>query len=117
MADARFLPQYRIRKAADFQKTYRRRNSAADQQIVVYGGRNGLPYPRIGLSASRRLGGAVLRNRWKRLLREAFRLARPQLPPGVDLIVIPRPGAEPSLATLLESLSRLASRVAKRLEQ
>ena len=89
--------------------------SVADRLIVVYGHRNGLPHPRLGISASRRLGGAVVRNRWKRLLREAFRLTCSQLPEGIDLIVIPRPNAELTLASLVASLPRLAERVAKRL--
>ena len=79
---------------------------------MVFGGPNDLPHPRWGLSVSRKVGGAVVRNRWKRLLREAFRLAREQLPVGVDLVVIPRPNAEPTLAGLLESLPRLAAKVA-----
>jgi ribonuclease P protein component len=75
-----------------------------------------LPHPRLGISASRRLGGAVVRNRWKRLLREAFRLSRSQLPAGIDLVVIPRQDVEPTLASLLESLPRLAARLAKKVE-
>jgi ribonuclease P protein component len=113
--DQRFLPQHRVRRAGDFQRAYRRRVSAADAWLVVYGCPNGLPHPRLGISASRRLGGAVLRNRWKRLLREAFRLSRAELPPGMDLIVVPRPGAEPTLAALMESLPRLAGKLAKKI--
>jgi ribonuclease P protein component len=82
---------------------------------VVFGHRNGLCYPRLGLSVSKRLGGAVVRNRWKRLLREAFRQIRPQLPVGIDLIVIPRISAPPALALLRQSLSRQAQQVAKKL--
>jgi ribonuclease P protein component len=115
--DQRFLPHYRIRRAGDFQRAYRRRVSVADQWIVVFGYRNDLPHPRLGLSVSRKVGGAVLRNRWKRLLREAFRLTRPQLPAGIDLIVIPRAGVEPTLTSLMESLVRLAGRVATKLER
>ena len=113
MSHERFLPQYRIRRTADFRRAYQRRQSAADGTIIVFGHPNGLPYPRLGISASRRIGGAVVRNRWKRLLREAFRLTRTQLPEGMDLIVVPRPNAEPALATLLESLPRLAARLAR----
>ncbi len=91
MGDKQFSPQYRVRRGGDFRRAYQRRSTVADQQIVIFGHPNGLSYPRLGISASRRLGGAVVRNRWKRLLREAFRLTRTELPEGIDLIVIPRP--------------------------
>jgi len=115
MADQRLPRALRIRHGRDFLRVYRRRCTAADQYLVVYGGPNGLGHPRLGMSVSRKLGGAVLRNRWRRLLREAFRLIRPQLPPGLDLIVIPRPEAKPKLAALVASLPRLAERVARKL--
>ncbi len=117
MGDEQFLPQYRIRRAADFRRAYQRRSSAADDRIVVFGHPNGLAHPRLGISASRRLGGAVVRNRWKRLLREAFRLTRSQLPEGIDLIVVPRPNTDPTLASLVDSLPRLAVRVAKKMDR
>jgi ribonuclease P protein component len=115
MADQRFPPAYRIRRQSDFQRAYRRRCSASDQLLVVFGCDNGLTHPRLGLSVSRKLGKAVIRSRWKRLLREAFRLRREQLPVGIDLVVVPRGDAEPTLAELLESLPQLAARVARKL--
>jgi ribonuclease P protein component len=116
MPDERFSPIYRIRRAGDFRRAYQRRCSAADERIVVYGHVNGLPYARLGISASRRIGGAVVRNRWKRLLRETFRLTRVGLPRGIDLVVIPRPNVEPTLKLLMESLPRLAGRLARKLK-
>jgi ribonuclease P protein component len=61
------------------------------------------------------VGGAVARNRWKRLLREAFRLKQANIPSGLDLIVIPRQTAKPELGRLMKSLPALARRLAKRL--
>ncbi len=115
LRDQRFLSKYRIRRGEEFQRAFRRRCSAADERILVYGFANGLSYPRLGLSVSRKVGGAVQRNRWKRLLREAFRLSRETLPTGVDLVIVPRVGIEPALCGLLDSLPALARRVAKKL--
>ena len=66
--------------------------------LVVQGCRNGLAYARLGLSISRRVGNAVLRNRWKRIIREVFRTRRSELPGGLDLVVRPRRGANPVFA-------------------
>ncbi|MDZ7620697.1 MAG: ribonuclease P protein component [Patescibacteria group bacterium] len=115
MPDQRFPPEHHIRRPSDFKRTYERRCSAGDRTLLVFGFRNGLQHARLGLSVSRKVGGAVQRNRWKRLLREAFRLERPQLPPGVDLVVIPRQGVLPALAILRQSLTVLALTVARKL--
>lgn len=106
----------RLRRQADFDRVYRRRCSAADHLLVVYGCESGLLQPRLGLSVSKKVGGAVVRNRWKRLIREAFRLLGCQMPEGIDLVVIPRRGEEPTLEELRKSLPRLAKRVKRQLE-
>lgn len=114
-ADARFPSECRIRRGADFDRAYRRRAAASDDLLLVFGCENQLAYPRLGLSVSRKVGGAPQRNRWKRRLREAFRLSRAKLPLAVDLVVVPKAQAEPPLAELAASLVRLAQRAARRL--
>jgi ribonuclease P protein component len=113
--DAKFPAEYHIRRGADFERTYRRRAAASDGVLLVFACENQLPHARIGLSVSRKVGGAVQRNRWKRRLREAFRLNREKLPRGVDLVVIPKAEREPLLPDLASSLVRLAQRATRRL--
>ena len=115
MADARFPCASRILRRADFERVFRRRSAASDDLLLVLGCENQLPHPRLGLSVSRKHGGAVVRNRWKRGLREAFRVNREQLPPGVDLVIVPKAKAQPPLEELARSLVRLAQRAARRL--
>ena len=85
-----FQPAEHLRRPADFRKVYERRRSVSDAQLIVYACENGLPHLRLGLSVSRKFGGAVQRNRLRRLYREAFRLTRHDMPVGLDLVVIPR---------------------------
>lgn len=115
MTSQRFPAHFRLRSSADFERVYSRRCSASDALLLIYARENDLPYARLGLSVSRKVGGAVVRNRWKRLLREAFRLTRTELPTGIDMIAIPRPGAEPALTALKASLARLVPRAAAKL--
>lgn len=111
----RFLPREHLRSPADFRLVYERRRSVSDEWLIVYARVNGLPYSRVGLSVSKKVGGAVQRNRFRRLYREAYRLTRPELAVGLDLIMIPKKTDPPSLEDLKQSLPRLVAQVAKRL--
>jgi ribonuclease P protein component len=82
---------------------------------VLWAAPNALPQARLGIMVSRRHGSAVARNRLKRLLREAFRLSRAELPAGVDLVCTVQPGVALGLSAALESLRVLARRAARRL--
>ncbi|MGL6094468.1 MAG: ribonuclease P protein component [Fimbriiglobus sp.] len=113
--DARFPARLRMKTPAEFKAVYDRKRSSADDRLIVYAGPNALGHPRLGLSVSKKVGGAPVRNRFKRLFREAFRLTKHELP-AVDLILIPRPHAgEPTLDGVKESLLRLAHQAARKL--
>ena len=110
-----FPASHRMKTPAEFERCYARKKSASDGVLVVYACENELPHPRLGCSVSKKVGGAVARNRYKRLFREAFRLAQHELPAGVDLILIPRPGPEPTLNAVKASLVKLARQAARKL--
>lgn len=110
-----FSKTQRLRTSAEFARVYALKQRASDHVLLLFAARNDLPHSRLGLSVSRKVGRAHVRVRWKRLLREAFRLHQHELPPGLDLIVIPRATGEPTLEALAESLQSLAHRLHRRL--
>ena len=110
-----FPQSRRMKTPAEFDRCYKRKRSASDDLLIVYACENGLDHPRLGCSVSKKVGNAVVRNRYKRLFREAFRLTQHDLPAGVDLVLIPRPGGEPALEALKESLVKLARQAARKL--
>jgi ribonuclease P protein component len=111
-----FSKHSRLLRACDFERVFAARCSVGNASLLVHGSANGLGHPRLGLIASRKWGGAVNRNRWKRVVREAFRLSQHQLPP-IDLVCLPRGQTVPQLHRLLEFLPALAARIDERLQQ
>ena len=82
----------RLSRSAEFERVYRQGKSHANRFLVLYAFPRGEDdEPRLGLSVSRKVGGAVERNRVKRLLREAFAEHTGELPSGHDVVVVARP--------------------------
>jgi ribonuclease P protein component len=88
----------RLSRSAEFERVYRQGRSKGNRFLVLYAFPRGEgdaadDGPRLGLSVSRRVGGAVERNRVKRVLREAFWAEAERLPAGSDYVVVARPDA------------------------
>lgn len=78
-----------IRRRGDFQRVYERGARVRARHMTVFFLPTQLPVARLGIAATRKMGGAVKRNLAKRLIREVFRRNKP--PQGTDIVVIPRP--------------------------
>jgi ribonuclease P protein component len=84
----RFRRTQRIRRRAEFQQIYKNGTRVSGRYYTLFIQPNRLAIGRLGVAATRKLGGAVVRNRAKRLVREVFR--RSGIAPGFDIIVVPR---------------------------
>jgi ribonuclease P protein component len=83
--------KFRLTRSTDFKRVRRTGKSYAHPFVVLVLQASEAPRVRVGVTAGRSVGGAVQRNRAKRLLREAMRPLLPDLLPGWDLILIARP--------------------------
>ncbi|MHB9095231.1 MAG: ribonuclease P protein component [Eubacteriales bacterium] len=75
----------------EFSNVFNHGGSVADRLLVVYSLPNGKPYTRFGLSVGKKVGKAVTRNRFKRILREICRSNLPIIKEGYDCVIIARP--------------------------
>jgi ribonuclease P protein component len=88
---ARFRPSQRLRKKAQFDRVFRRGVRLDGRLFTLLVAANGEDRDRLGLAVSRRVGGAVVRNRARRLLRESFRRLEAAGRPALDVVVLAKP--------------------------
>ena len=74
----------------DFLTLYKKGKYSASKYSVIYVRPNGRPYNRLGITAGKKVGNAVCRNRAKRLIRLAYREAEAELPVGMDIVIVAR---------------------------
>jgi ribonuclease P protein component len=86
--------RHRLSRSRDFDAVYRQGRSVSTRFLVLYWfpREDGTDEPRLGLAVPRATGGAVVRNRVKRQLREAWRALLPRVATGNDYVLIARPG-------------------------
>jgi ribonuclease P protein component len=113
----RFPKSRRILRRGDFVRVQKSsaRVSTRHFLLLLSPGLSATAPPRLGIVASRKVGSAVVRNRAKRLLREAFRLHGELFPPGADVVVIIRSGVENlCLADVRSQLERAAPEIVRK---
>jgi ribonuclease P protein component len=96
MADRARRKRRRLSRSGEFERVYREGRSHASRHLVVYAfprAEGDDADPRLGVSVGRKLGGAVERNRMKRLLREAFWSNAESLRDRHDFVIVARPAA------------------------
>lgn len=82
--------RFRVRKRACFQNAYATGNKRVGAHCVLFAAPAPGPHCRLGVTATKKLGNAVHRNRARRLVKEAFRKVRTQMPAGYDYVVVAR---------------------------
>jgi ribonuclease P protein component len=113
--DERFPKSARLVRQKDFDRVFVTGAVASDSVLVIHGCSNDQGSPRLGLSVSKRVGNSPERNRWKRLIREAFRKQKYQLPQALDLVVRPKKGAVPDYRMISNSMAKLCRQLERRL--
>ena len=113
--DRRFPRSCRLRSRREFVEVYSKGHRVGSSSFTIYGLPNKLGHCRIGLTVSRKIGGAITRNRVKRRLREIFRQQRAGMQPALDLVVnAHRSIRERSYEELDGEFAHVFSRLARR---
>jgi ribonuclease P protein component len=84
---------YRIVRGSDYRAIYDAGLKLYSDSFVLFARANSLGHHRLGITVSRKIGGAVVRNRVKRLFREIFRKSAAEIPPSFDIVINARRGS------------------------
>ena len=109
-----FRPSQRMHTPEEYEAAFAQKHSAGDAVLLVFVSLRTEGPTRLGTSVGKKCGNSVVRHALKRSIREAFRLLQHTLPPSVDVIVIPRPGVNPTMAQVHASLPKLIKKAVKK---
>jgi ribonuclease P protein component len=114
-SDERFPKAVRLLRRREFLEVQQGGQKLPSEGLLGLARPNGLPYSRVGLTVSSKVGNAVVRARLRRLLRELFRKRRSQWPPGMDVVLVVRQSARDSsfaeLSRAFDGLTRKLRRL------
>ncbi len=92
-----------IKSYFEYKKVYSNRDSYGNRNLVLYKKSNGLEYSRIGITAKKKIGNAVVRNKIRRRLKEICRVNMDTIKPGYDLVFVVKDSAPDISFKKLES--------------
>ena len=104
-----------LRRKAEFDRAFRKGFRSVGRMISVHVIPNDLGHCRLGMAVSRAVGGAVLRNRIRRQLREAFRLNQHSFPVACDIVIVPRrPWRSPAFNEIADEFVKVVKKTLER---
>ena len=111
-SDHRFPHHLHLRRTADFDRVFKEGKRAGSRCLLAFALPNGEGHPRVGFAVTKKLGSAPVRNRVRRVMREALRLNRHLLTASIDVVLLPKRDwadyrlkeLEPSMQSLLRKL-------------
>ena len=86
-----------------FLRLYKKGKCIVSREMVIYIRKNRLPYNRLGITAGKKIGNAVKRNRAKRVIRQAYRENEIAMPVGIDIVIVARVPATVEKSTVISN--------------
>lgn len=100
-----------LKKNVHFLRVYRKGKKSYNKYYALHYINNGLTYNRLGIKTSKKLAGAVKRNRIRRLIKESYRLSEDRIKAGYDIVIVPG-----DAAVLIDSYSEASRAIIQLLE-